>query len=272
MERKKQYKQWLIPVITTLIVSSTVTPTFADEGIFVNIDGKPIFFDVQPTVIEGRTMVPLREIFESLGAKLVWEQATSTVKATKGSTSISLPVGSHEAVVNHRTLHLDVPATIIEGRTMVPARFVAESLGCSVEWDGNTSTVNIYRDSSVNHTPDPKTEPSVSNGSSSTGDPAALESIEQLKQAMEYYPEQGDTYAFNIAAQYYEVGHYDEGTKYIFIAVDAKKQKRESLYSTFSSAAQMLFNHGQVERANQLLDDAIAMDSENTLPYQMMKK
>lgn len=103
----------------------------------------PISFDVAPTIVNDRTLVPLRYIFSALGAEVKWDGMTQTVSARKGSTIVTLQIGSDKAVVNGITTKMDVPAANVNGRTMVPARFVAECLNCNVTWDSDTQTVII---------------------------------------------------------------------------------------------------------------------------------
>lgn len=93
--------------------------------------------------MNGRVMVPLRAIFESLGAEVDWDANTRTITGTKGDTIVTLVVNSPTATVNGKEIVLDVPPVIIDGRTLVPVRFVSESLGAEVEWDGNRRQVNI---------------------------------------------------------------------------------------------------------------------------------
>ncbi|KIL39543.1 hypothetical protein SD70_19255 [Gordoniibacillus kamchatkensis] len=96
-----------------------------------------------PIMVNGSVLVPLRGIFETLGAKVSWDGATETVTATKGATTIKLTVGQSEATVNGKTVKLAIPSQKVNGSTMVPLRFVSESLGGTVRWDGETYTVYI---------------------------------------------------------------------------------------------------------------------------------
>lgn len=114
-----------------------------DESIGIEIYGREVKFDVMPVNINGRVLVPLRGIFETLGAKVSWDDATKTVNATREDTSISLTIDKNVAVVNDKEVSLDVPATIIESRTLVPVRFVSEALGEKVDWIDSTKTVVI---------------------------------------------------------------------------------------------------------------------------------
>ena len=134
----------LFSVLLLLTLFFAVTgQAVAVDQIKITVDGKVLNFDVPPTTINGRTLVPVRAIFEALGMKVDWDNATQTVIGIKGNTKIELPVDKTFARKNGETLKLDVPATIIGNRTLVPARFVAESLDCYVDWDGITSTVIV---------------------------------------------------------------------------------------------------------------------------------
>lgn len=114
-----------------------------DQPIKVMVDGEQLIFDVPPVVHNNRTLVPVRAIFEALGATVDWDSETNSVIATKGIISITLPIGETTAYVNEEKLELDVPSKVVNNRTMVPIRFISESLECEVEWVGETRTVVI---------------------------------------------------------------------------------------------------------------------------------
>lgn len=109
----------------------------------VYLDGKQLSFDVPPSIINGRMLVPLRTIFEGLGASLEWDGKTQTVVAAKDFMKVQVTVGEKEAFKNGQSFMLDVPAAIINGRTMVPLRFVSEAMGSAVDWNGSTRTITI---------------------------------------------------------------------------------------------------------------------------------
>lgn len=109
----------------------------------VVIDNVPQSYAQPPVNVNGYIFVPLRGIFETLGAKVSWDNATETVTATKGTTTIKLTVGKSEAIVNGKVVQLSAPSRKVSGNTMVPLRFVAESLGGTARWDGATSTAYI---------------------------------------------------------------------------------------------------------------------------------
>jgi len=139
-------KKVLSIVLAVVMVLSSLTFVMADDGIKITINGEAKKFDVMPQIIEGRTLVPMRGIFEALGAEVGWDDATKTASGKTAATTVSLTIDNKEAKVNGKAVTLDVPAMIIDSRTMVPARFVAESLGCKVDWDGTTKTVIITKE------------------------------------------------------------------------------------------------------------------------------
>jgi acyl-CoA thioesterase-1 len=121
--------------------------TEKNQPIKVIINGRGIdFVDQNPQVINGRTLVPMRKIFEELGAAISWDDATKTVTAIKGDIVIQLTIGNKKVNVNGVDQVLDVPGTIVNGRTMVPLRFVSEGLKSKVDWDSRTRTVVIVDD------------------------------------------------------------------------------------------------------------------------------
>jgi len=119
----------------------------ASSEILVRVDGEYVDFDQPPTIVDDRTLVPVRAIFESMGISVEWNPENRTVTATRDDISISLTIDTNviNKTVNGETsqVEIDVPAKIIGDRTMVPARAVAQSFGASVNWDAKTRTVII---------------------------------------------------------------------------------------------------------------------------------
>ncbi len=109
----------------------------------VVLDGNNLTFEVPPAIENGRTMVPLRAIFEAPGASVQWDDASRTVTATKSLTVITLTIGSENAYKNGEAVSLDAPGMIVEGRTLVPLRFVSEAFGVQVGWNGDIQTVTL---------------------------------------------------------------------------------------------------------------------------------
>lgn len=108
----------------------------------VVLNGQTLDFDVPPLIENDRTLVPLRAIFEALGAGVQWDGATQTITSIKGNTVIKLIVDG-QAYINGQPVNLDVPTKIIDDRIMVPLRFVSQALGCQVEWDKTIQTITI---------------------------------------------------------------------------------------------------------------------------------
>ncbi len=124
--------------------SSYEVPVLSD-GINVVMNGRVVSFpDVEPQNINGRVLVPIRTISEERGADVSYDAETKQVLIVKGDTEILLTLGSQEAYVNGELIMLDTPAMVIEGRTMVPVRFVSENMDATVEWDGNAQIVYIF--------------------------------------------------------------------------------------------------------------------------------
>jgi len=112
------------------------------------VNDSPQEIDVPPQIIEGRTLLPIRWVAEPLGANVGWDGVEKKVTVTLKSTTIELWIGKNIARVNGVDTPIDpnnpkVVPMIISGRTMLPVRFVAENLGCQVDWDGLTKTVTI---------------------------------------------------------------------------------------------------------------------------------
>lgn len=115
----------------------------ANNEIKIRINGKFQTYDQQPIIQNGRVLLPMRGIFESLGADVYWNANTQTVIGMRDQVKVQLTIGSQTAFLNGERVYLDVPAQIVNGRTLVPLRFVAQSLGMKVEWDEQTRTVYI---------------------------------------------------------------------------------------------------------------------------------
>lgn len=102
-------------------------------------DGKSFVLDAKPFIKPGvnRTLVPVRFISEGLGAKVEWLANSRQVKITDKDVTILLTIGSKTVVVNGRQIELDCPAEIVNARTFAPVRFISETLGAAVNWDGS---------------------------------------------------------------------------------------------------------------------------------------
>lgn len=143
-------KKSLFVVVVLALVFSTLGsmgPVQASTPIRVLLNGQVLVTDVAPVIQSGRTLVPFRAIFEGLGAEVDWDPATNLVSGYRGARFVLLTPGSRLAYLSGNATNLDVGPVIINGRTMVPLRFVAEALGAQVGWNQATATVT------VNYTP-----------------------------------------------------------------------------------------------------------------------
>jgi hypothetical protein len=109
----------------------------------VLLNGQPLATSVAPLVRNGRTLVPMRDIFEALGATVVWNQATQEIRAQRGATNIWLQIGNRTARVDQDQKWLDEAPLLYAGSTLVPLRFVSEALGAQVGWNNSTRVVSI---------------------------------------------------------------------------------------------------------------------------------
>ena len=107
------------------------------------INGKKATLDSPPVIKNNRTLVPLRFISEAFGAALNWDPIFQIIDIKLDNNSVRLQIGRKFAAVNGKKVMLDVAPVIIKGRTMVPIRFVSESLDAQVVWDAATKTITI---------------------------------------------------------------------------------------------------------------------------------
>ncbi|MCR8658947.1 copper amine oxidase N-terminal domain-containing protein [Paenibacillus endoradicis] len=135
-------KKSLIALILITMVFGA-TSVFAQDNIRVFINGKLLNLPIDPVIEKGTTLVPMRSIFESLGVTVNWDKTTQTVSGKYKGGEIKLTIGKSVAYVNGKTVSLAVPAKVIKGNTVVPLRFVAESLGSKVEWRASVNSVLI---------------------------------------------------------------------------------------------------------------------------------
>jgi len=138
---------------------ATTTSTADGQDIKVYLDGELLSFDVPPRIEQGRTLVPLRAIFEAMGATVDWDQSSQIVTATRQEVIVQLPIGSKSPTVNGIVWPLDVPAKIVGDRTLAPLRFVGEAFGGKVEWNEAERTIHI-------ESPEPPSTPAVATPSS----------------------------------------------------------------------------------------------------------
>ena len=133
---------------TTLILTALATVALGQAQLIgVNVDGQPVRFQgTRPVMQNNSVLVPLRGVFEEMGATVLWNQARQEVTATKGDKKIQLVIGERFASVDGRAVQLAVPAQNRNGSTLVPLRFVSEALGAQVNWNPTDMVVSVDTD------------------------------------------------------------------------------------------------------------------------------
>jgi len=144
---KKTRSTAMLLTLAILLGLAALLPanTSASKPITVTVNGKTVDFpDVQPFVdANGRTFVPVRFVSEELNCEVEWHPDTRTVTIDRGRINAKLTIGIKEITVLGVTKTMNTAAQVQNGRTLVPARFVAEAFGCEVEWNGATRVVTI---------------------------------------------------------------------------------------------------------------------------------
>ncbi len=129
--------------VFSIVFSVLAAMSVQASDISVSIDGITLETDVPAAIVEGRTLVPMRSIFEALDAKVEWDADSKSITASKDGRTVKMQINSKQYSVDGKNLTLDVPPMITDGRTLVPARAVSESLDCQVEWDAEAKAVKI---------------------------------------------------------------------------------------------------------------------------------
>ena len=120
---------------------SNQTVNYPEVPVFIN--GEELISDQPAFIIHDRTMVPMRAIFETLGAEVIWDETNETVTAKKNGTEISLKINDNKMTKNGWEIELDAPAILLSDHTMLPLRAVSEAFGAAVTWDEQNRIVNI---------------------------------------------------------------------------------------------------------------------------------
>ena len=140
--KRLKIKGIICAVLVALCLIFT-SQSFAEQPIQVIIDGEKINFTNNPIIENGTTLVEFRPIFEKLGLQIGWNEATQTVTGHKDGLDIQLQIGSNTATVNGQNKQLSIAPRIINGKTMIPLRFIGEASGKRVDWDAVSKTVKI---------------------------------------------------------------------------------------------------------------------------------
>jgi foldase protein PrsA len=151
--------KFIVILFIALLTFSYQNLIFAEQFVFENIDynksdsmrvisdGKEVQFDVKPQIVNSRTLVPVRAFFEAVNLTVEWDNTTQTVSGYNNDNSnlIKFVIGSNKAIINNQEYSLDVPASIIGSRTMVPLRFISEGMGYKVVYIGDSNLILISK-------------------------------------------------------------------------------------------------------------------------------
>ena len=141
-------RKYILPLVILLTLLS-VNAHAETKEVTVKVNDVKVESPVPAQIVNDRTMLPMRSIFERIGARVTWIESEKIIFATKGSLLITMQIDntvmSVQQIENDEIIkiELDSPPFIVNGSTLVPVRAVAESLGCSVKWDPQTYTVDV---------------------------------------------------------------------------------------------------------------------------------
>jgi photosystem II stability/assembly factor-like uncharacterized protein len=199
----------------------------------VMMDSQKLKLDTIPVVIDGTTMLPVRDIFTAVGATVSWNDAAKTATGIKEGHTIQLTLNATKASVDGKTVALSVPAQIVDNKLMVPSRFVAEAFGYEVTWDNATRTVHI---ATKKETPNMPSKDSDSTKDSSSAKEQTKESTApnesapssglptQLSNSLDYTMEQATDPANRV---YFKVKDTTNRTVLRFYQSDSNRQGTE---------------------------------------------
>ena len=138
----KLSKKLAVIGVSAVFALNAVPAVAKSSDISVKLNGRFVEFDVPPMIINDRTMVPMRKIFEEFNYSVDWDGDAKTITAS-GANSVYMAIGSNTMQVDGEKIIMDTPPQIIDGRTLIPLRALAESIGCEVDWEGSSRTVKI---------------------------------------------------------------------------------------------------------------------------------
>lgn len=132
-----------IAVTLSAFALTGVLASAENDVVSVTVDNEAIVFDQNPVIIEGHTLVPVRAVFEKAGATVTWDQPTQTATITKDDYVVTIKYGESVMYKNGEAIALEQPADVINNRTMIPVRAIAEAMDFAVTWDGHHSLILI---------------------------------------------------------------------------------------------------------------------------------
>lgn len=130
-------------VTLSVFALSGVLANAENDVVSVTVDNQAVEFDQNPVIIEGHTLVPVRAVFEKAGATVTWDQPTQTATITKDDYIVTIKYGESFLYKNGQPIALEQPADVINNRTMIPVRAIAEAMDFAVTWDGHHSLILV---------------------------------------------------------------------------------------------------------------------------------
>ncbi len=145
MSRLKRVVVWMMLVACFTLVAAPLQAAAATQSVKVIIDEKPLKLvnSPAPFVEKGRTLVPVRGVFEQLGLNVKWNQKANTATITGNNVTIQMKPNAKQVTVNGKTKTVDVPVKMKNNRLFIPLRFVSEEAGVGVKWDQKANTVYL---------------------------------------------------------------------------------------------------------------------------------
>lgn len=191
------------------------------EAATVQLNGQPLQTSVAPIQYRGRTLVPMRDIFEALGAKVQWDAYTQGITATRATTTVKMQMGRSSASLNGQNVMLDQPPLMVNGRTMVPLRFVSEAMGASVNYDNRLQLVSI----STNGAPAPSGGGTAVAGVRTISVPAGVVVPVTLDQALSSATARvGDTFTATVKSERMGDSEFPGGSKVEGVVTEVQRK------------------------------------------------
>jgi uncharacterized YkwD family protein len=147
-DRKDKSMKKIPAILCSIMLLPTIASAENDITVFVN--SNELTFDQPPIIYNDRTLVPMRAIFETLGLTVQWFDTDQRITAFDDDVNITMYIGEESLYVNGDEILTDVAPMIVNDRTLVPLRAIAETLGCNVEWYPESRTVTIDKASDGN--------------------------------------------------------------------------------------------------------------------------
>lgn len=136
-------KVLVVMTIVALILSMATCFAEADSAIKVTVNGEELTFDQGPVLVEETPMVPMRAVFEKLGAFVNWDNDTETATAIKENSVVMIQIGNEKMFKASEAIVLDTPAMLVNDRTLIPVQAVAAAFDCDVQWNSETNEITI---------------------------------------------------------------------------------------------------------------------------------